>query len=270
MGVSKNLKMKNLILILLTTISVNIYGQKDTITTTVNWPLGIVNSGNYLFIVENTDNEITKIDLTIQNPTPVVITNGLFNPHYLTIVGNYLYFTEYSGNKISKIDITQTNPVPATVISGLNGPLGGMKINGNELYFFEYSSSEISMIDISSPTPIITNIDVGVVGGDIEFIGNDMYVSDFQNDLILKYTNLLLSIKEEINPSFEIFPNPSSNFISIKGVVERMTGSIYNSLGVKIREFIIHDNITLDISCLNTGTYFVVFPNGWSNKFKKE
>ena len=180
-----------------------------------------------------------------------------------------MFFSEYNGNKISKIDITQTNPVPATVISGLNGPLGGMKINGNELYFFEYSSSEISMIDISSPTPISTNIDVGVVGGDIEFIGNDMYVSDFQNDLILKYTNQVLSIKKVINPSFEIFPNPSSDFISIKGVVEQMTGTIYNSLGVKIREFITYDNVTLDIRSFNTGTYFIVFQNGWSNKFIK-
>lgn len=346
--------MKNLVLLILTTISVNTYGQKDTITTAVKNPLGIVNSDNYLFIAEADDNEITKIDLTIQNPIPVAIISGFSRPNFLTVVGNFLYFTEYYENRISKIDLTQTfpkptivvsglntpeylklngndlyfsefnagkiskidithsNPIPTTVISGLNtpygleingndlfysefsgnkiskiditqvnpkptivindisGPLGGMKIKGNKLYFFEYQSRKISMIDITSSTPTVKNIDVDVAGGDIEFIGNDMYISDFENNLILKYSNQIVSISNVINPSFEIFPNPSSDFISIKGVVEKMSGTIFNFSGVKIQEFTTHDNETLDISFLNPGTYFVVFTNGVASKFIKK
>jgi len=345
--------MNKLVLLLSIFSSAYAYGQKDTITSSVNWPIGIAEHNNYLFIAEANDNEITKIDLSIPDPTPIPVIGGLSRPNYLTFDGNYLYFTEleagiiskidvnqtnpikdtvvsglnfpqdlllhgtdlyfttqnsifkidisvsssvpslvldgldfamglalngdqlyyseFTGNKISRIDLLSTDPLPSTIISGLNGPLGSMKINGTDLYFFEYNSDEISSIDISSSTPAVTNIDVGVTGADFEFVGSDMYVSDFQNNFILKYANqIVLNIETISNPDFQIYPNPSIHFIGFKGLPKAMNCTIFNSLGSKIKEVLVSDSYKLDIDFLKSGQYFIVFENGWSKTFIKE
>jgi DNA-binding beta-propeller fold protein YncE len=307
-----------------------------------------VNNGGFLYIVEADDDEISKIDLTIPDPTPVSIVNGLWRPNFVISVGNFLYFTEFFGNRISKIDITQPNPVPVivveglntpedllligndlfdagkickiditqpnpvpvtvisglgwptgieingndlyisensaqriskidisisnpviiNVIGGLNGPLGGMKINGNDLYFFQYDRSEISKIDISSPTPVVTNIDIGVSGADLEFVGNDMYVSDFENGLILKYPDqLILNITTFSNSNFQIYPNPTSDFISFRGLPLSTKCIIFNTLGNRLMEVVISDYSKLDIRSLKTGSYFIVSENRWTKTF---
>ena len=113
--------MKNLILITFILTFYNSFGQ-TVITTGVNWPLGIIEKSDYLYIVEAEDNEISKIDLTLPNPSPITVVSGLSRPNHLIASGDFLYVTEYTGNRISKIDITQTNPIPVTVVSGLTTP----------------------------------------------------------------------------------------------------------------------------------------------------
>jgi hypothetical protein len=340
--------MKNLLIIISLLYSAYSFGQKDTITSSVNWPLGIVEKDNYLFIAEADDNKITKIDLSVSNPIPTTVISGLSRPNFLLCDGSYLYFTEYNagviskidinqinpikdtvisglnspkdlllnntdlyfttpttifkidislsnpdtstvisglngpiglelngtelyyseynGNIISKIDISLPNPVPSIVISGLNGPIGGMSINGSELYFAEYGSSEISKINITDPNPTITNVDYGVSAADFAFVGNDLYVSDFLNNLILKYSEILTSVSLITKTSVKIYPNPSSDFITFEGVQENLNCTIYNVLGSKVDDFIVFDKLTLDVSSFMEGTYLFVFENGLSKK----
>ncbi len=235
----------------------------------VQTPEDLVISGNDLYFTEYNQGTISKIDITQSNPTPTIILSGLLTPYGLEINGDDLYFSEYLGNSISKIDLTSATPIITDVISGLQGPLGGLVIIDTVLYFIEVTSNEIAQLDINSPSPSVTLIDDGYHAGDFAFVGNDMYVSDVQNGLILKYADQIVSTVALEIPSVSIFPNPSSDFVIIKGITEQSNCSIYNLLGMKIQEVVISNNYTLDISSFESGSYFFVFDDKWTKKIIK-
>jgi len=336
------------ILILFPLYAFGQFMNKDTVTTMVNWPIGLAEYNNTLFIAEGDDNEITKIDLSESNPTPEIVIGELDRPNYMAFYGSDLYFSEFSGgliskinvdqsnpkkdtilmglnsprdlifngtdlyfssrnmiqkiditstdpepvtiiseagsilelalsgndlyyseydeNTISKLDISESNPIPTLVISDLDLPLSGMTIKDSELYFSQYGVSEISKIDISTAEPTIVNIDVNVVIADLAFIGDDLYASDFQNSLILKYSNTALSTNTLATAPISIYPNPATDYITIEGLEDKLDGAIYNSLGAKIQAFSISDQTTIDIGNFAPGIYLLVFENGWTKR----
>lgn len=343
--------MRLLITLLLICQVANSYAQKDTLTTDVDWPIGLAIHNNILFIAEAVGNQISTLDLNIPNSSPqTFITGGLDRPNFMKIVGDYLYFAEYGG-RISKVDLTQTNPSPVTILSGLlspksiliynsdlyytrynqiskidltesnpiptivldgldgvinlamegqnlyfseytggriskidltasnpqpitilsdlDGPLGGMTINNNELYFYEHGDTTISVVNINSQDSIPTIFDTGVISGDIYINGNDIYISDFKNDLILRYTNVISSINEPIEQSFIIFPNPTRDFIEIKGNDNPLNYSITTSTGKIITNFNKLNENRIDISLLPSGMYVLTFDNGETYKIIK-
>lgn len=344
--------MKTLLFILLLFSCVTSYSQRDTITTEVNWPLGLAINGNYLFIAEADGDEISRLDITLPNSVPETFVSDLQRPNFMDISGNDLYFTEISGGKLSKIDITEPNPVPVTifsgldsprnliingtdlyfgelstiykvdltqttlskvvvisglngpltfaingnefyyseypenkiskidltestptpitVISGLNGPLS-MAINGTELFFAEYGSSVISIIDISLINPSISNFDTNLRAADMLFVGNDLYASDFYNDLILKYDDVITGINSisSIGGEILIYPNPVRYSISFSGLTREVHCVIFNSSGREVKKAKIYDGKQIDIAEFVPGIYFIQFDNGQSKKFIK-
>ncbi|MFZ1496830.1 MAG: T9SS type A sorting domain-containing protein, partial [Saprospiraceae bacterium] len=164
-----------------------------------------------------------------------------------------------------------TNPVPITVINGLNGPISGMKVNGTDLYFYEHLNNSISKIDITASSPVVINIDSGYHAGDFEFVGNDMFVSDVENNLILKYTNLLLSTNDNFLPnSISVFPNPSNYYIQLSGLTKPENYLIYSVLGVEVKNGIISNIDRIDIQNLKTGQYYIKLNNGHTLNFIKD
>jgi len=115
---------------------------------------GILFSGNYLYIAEESDNKIVKININETNPQIVDVVTGLNGPKKLALNGDYLYISESIGGKISKIDITQTNPSIENVLTGLNNPVG-LAFKRDYLYFSESESDKISRINITQSTPSI-------------------------------------------------------------------------------------------------------------------
>lgn len=344
--------MKTLLFILLLFSCVTSYSQRDTITTEVNWPLGLAISGNSLFIAEADGDEISRLDITLSNAVPETFVSDLERPNFMDISGNDLYFTEFSGGKLSKIDITEPNPVPVIifsgldsprnliingtdlyfgelstiykvdltqttlsmviVISGLNGPLTfaisgnefyyseypenkiskidltestptpvtvidglngpfGVTINGSELYFAEYGSSVISIIDISLIDPSISNFDTNLSAADLLFVGSDLYVSDFINDLILKYDDVVTGVNNisSIVGEILIYPNPVRNSIYFNGITKEVHCVIFNSSGREVKKAKIYDGKQIDVEDLVPGIYFIQFDNGQSKKFIK-
>jgi hypothetical protein len=67
-----------------------------------------------------------------------------------------------------------------------------------------------------------------------------------------------------------IFPNPSSDFLQISGLMKAEKYILYNTLGVKISNGIISDNEKMNIQNLTNGIYFLKFENGNTLKFLKK
>lgn len=70
--------------------------------------------------------------------------------------------------------------------------------------------------------------------------------------------------------TIKIFPNPSSQFIEISGLITSQVYTIYNTLGAEIKKGIISNNNQIDIRDFTDGLYFLKFENGNMIKFIKE
>ena len=121
-------------------------------------------------------------------------------------------------------------------------------------------SNEISKIDFSVVSPIISNIDTGYIAGSFEFFGNDLYVSDHVNGLILRYPNHTLSINSLLTPIFSLYPNPTTSRINIDldEIKSNINLQLINTLGQVIltKNYKSTKQINLDLDTPN-GIYFL-------------
>lgn len=84
-------------------------------------------------------------------------------------------------------------------------------------------------------------------------------------------TDQNLSIAEiESSKKVRLFPNPSSNFITISGSTEPMQYEIYNLLGTRINYGSLSDDNKIDIQSLTKGLYIMKFSNGMMANFIKQ
>lgn len=67
-----------------------------------------------------------------------------------------------------------------------------------------------------------------------------------------------------------VYPNPTSDFITITGLKNSESYKIYDALGTEILGGIISDNEKIDIKNYSIGLYFFKFENGNTIKFIKE
>jgi len=82
--------------------------------------------------------------------------------------------------------------------------------------------------------------------------------------------NFALGVDELVDyKSILLSPNPANNFINIK-VASKMQIKILDVLGKTIGQFAVKNNLTIDISMLENGLYFVVDEDGNAIKFIKE
>ncbi len=214
-------------------------------------------------------NMISKLDLTEPSATPIRVYSGLSQIINLATDGVDLYFSEYVEDRISKINLNVPSTVPIPVLTGLDGPSSAMMILEGELYFFEYGISTISVVDIDTVGADKMIFDTGVNGGDILIYDNDIYVSDFVNDLVIRYGNVISSIENPILSTFDIFPNPTTAFLEIKGKETELDFLITTTSGELVSEYKNFDGNRIDVSALASGTYVLVFENGEAHRFVK-
>lgn len=78
------------------------------------------------------------------------------------------------------------------------------------------------------------------------------------------------SIKEtNINDSFEIFPNPTSQFVNIKNIEEQSRVSILDLKGSSVFSKVLFNDDVLNIEALSPGVYFLRIETASSNTIKK-
>ncbi|AOW19312.1 T9SS type A sorting domain-containing protein [Urechidicola croceus] len=176
--------MKYLHALLFLVVTNVINAQITDVVTNLNYPTALIVIGNELYIGENF--EITKIDLTSNNPTPVTVVNGVITPTDFLLHGNNLYIAEGDNTRISKLDITAITPSLTTVVQVSNFPTG-LALNGNDLYIAELFGNRISKIDITDPSPQLNEVVAGVNGPrGILLEGNELYIAEDYSNKISK------------------------------------------------------------------------------------
>lgn len=92
---------------------------------------------------------------------------------------------------------------------------------------------------------------------------------DFLYSLSIECGNTL-SIDNLVNNTLKLYPNPSSDFISITNLKSSQNYMIVNQIGQQVKKGVISTNGQIDIRDLSHGLYFLKFINGDAIKFLKK
>lgn len=230
------------------------------VVTGLSEPNGLLLKGNDLYIAEIGGGKLSKIDITAATPTTAVdVITGLNTPLDLALNGNDLYIVEVNANKISKIDITAATPTTTTVVTGLNKPLH-IELSGTILYISEADGDKISKIDITAsiPTTAITVTNAIESPECLALKNNELYFSSFPDSgptIIGKYNLAPLSVNNFDLEAIKLYPNPTTDYIQVEGLTEKIDYSVFNILGQEIQKGIISPQIKIDFQNVNNGMY---------------
>lgn len=243
----------------------------ETLLSGLDYPKSVLVHDSFLYFSEF--GKISRINLNEENPAIEIIRNDLISFINLASDGESLYFLDYGSDKISKINFDSIFSNPEEILTQLNNPLSGMTIIEDLLFYFEYGSTEISYINIASENSTPTVFENQVVSGDIIAHGNYLYVSDFMNDLILRYNtrgfNIISNNDELIDQEILLFPNPAHNIIYLTESRDLSNYKLVNATGTLI-EVNPEPNVQqINIEHLVPGIYFLISEDGKKFKFTK-
>ena len=84
-------------------------------------------------------------------------------------------------------------------------------------------------------------------------------------------TEILLGINDfDSNKTYSLYPNPSSRFIGISGLTQDISYRIYDSLGRRVKNGTLSPDVTISITNLTNGLYFLQLENRNTLRFIKE
>ncbi|MBU2927026.1 T9SS type A sorting domain-containing protein [Winogradskyella psychrotolerans] len=127
--------------------------------------------------------------------------------------------------------------------------------SNGQIQILSYNESDTPLPPASSYSAWIA----GICDPTGDFSGDGTYVGE-----------LSVADVELFNNEIKLFPNPTTDFIGVSGLIKTEKYSISNILGSKIMSGTISNNEKLDIQNLNKGLYFMTFDNGSSIKFIKK
>ena len=93
---------------------------------------------------------------------------------------------------------------------------------------------------------------------------------DFLYSLSIECGNTLSIDDLNFENKFSLFPNPSSDYITVSNLKSTESYLIVNQLGQKVKKGIISNNQQIDIRNFTNGLYFLKLENGNTIKFIKE
>lgn len=238
---------------------------------TSDTPDGIAIKGNDLYFSLEVSGTIAKIDISEVNPVMKIVASGFSDPTGIAIHGNNLYVAEFNGNRISKLDISSDNPVRMDYMTELNNPTE-ILVYEDKLLVSEFSNNRILLVNIDNTTPVIIDTITNITQPTGLFINNsDLYVCVYGENKIIKMPISTLNVQN--NSSIEniiLYPNPSSDFVTITGISKPLTYEVNNYLGVKVMKGTITNKSNIDIRNLPIGVYFIILENGISKKIIKK
>ncbi|WP_157776689.1 T9SS type A sorting domain-containing protein [Flavobacterium crassostreae] len=237
----------------------------ETVITGVLEPTGIVIDGDYLYIAEYNAQKISKLNLTTLVKTDYLI--GLSGPTGLVISNNILYFSEFDTNVISKVDLTAAVPVVTQMGSGFNEP-AFLNLVGSELYFANYGSGKLSKMNITNQ--IVSDVATSL-GGVYGLVNNGafLFLSQRDTNKISKISLTNLSTANfDIENQVSIYPNPTSNYLTLQNVLKNSEITISDFSGRIIKQFK-YQKPTIDLQSFEKGIYFLTIDKNKTIKFIK-
>jgi hypothetical protein len=106
--------------------------------------------------------------------------------------------------------------------------------------------------------------------GDVELVGNNLYVADINNNTITQFVISTAGVKDYSALGLNMYPNPTSEYINIDGLTTAQSYIISNVLGENVQSGEISPNENINVKTLKSGVYFVKLANGVTLKFLKE
>lgn len=237
----------------------------ETVITGVLEPTGIVIAGDYLYIAEYNANKISKLNLTTLVKTDYL--TGISGPTGLVISNDILYFSDFDTNVISKVDLTAATPVVTQMSSGFDEP-AFLNLVGSELYIANYGSGKLSKMNTTNMTVSDVATNLGGVYG-LVHNGTHLFLSQRDTNKISKISLPNLSTTNfDIETQASVYPNPVSNYLTLKNVLINSNITISDINGRIVKRFI-YQKPTIDIQSLEKGIYFLTINKNKSIKFIK-
>ncbi|WP_411895173.1 leucine-rich repeat protein [Winogradskyella sp. A2] len=270
--------------------------------TAVNFPSSISNIGNYAFMrcyaLETIDLSATSVTTLgdyaftrCESATSIVL------PNTMTSIGDFNFY--YCGS-LTQIDIPNTATslgirafsysgltsidIPDSVttiglsafevcadLETINVPNSITSI-GDNVFYGNYSLTSFN-IGVSVPLIINSNVFAGtpinnaILNVPAGSESNYATAPVWQNFGTINGT--LSTNEQNIANSVMIYPNPSSEFLSIRGIKEQEFYVIYNLEGKMVSKGIISNNLKVNIQRLKNGVYFLKLNDYDAIKFIK-
>lgn len=124
--------------------------------------------------------------------------------------------------------------------------------------FADYCSSQIGILNADNSvvwTSAFTGNNFATFGEDS---GKELYAASVNNGKIYKISTTTMATGEHPQRSFKMYPNPASGTIFIDGLkTNNNTAEINNAEGRKVLETKVKDDLSIDISTLKSGIYFI-------------
>lgn len=245
---------------------------KEVCNTGLSVPARILLAGTDLYIAGSGTSEIVKVDVTAPLPTTPESVVSVSAAVGMELVGDSIYVCLASADKIARFSINDPAPVLEDVItSGLNFP-HSLLLVGDEMYVSNTSLNSIVKFNINDANPTLTTVyypDAPLV---LRLRDGRLHVRLRDEDKIVRTEEVLYTSTTNaiISSKLKLYPNPSSDFIVIKGLENYARGSILNLLGQEVANFEISPDETIDVRNLETGTYLIKIAEQQTLKLVKQ
>lgn len=202
--------------------------------------------------------------------------NGSYNCAEFSSNSRFLY-TTYMGSSsfyIHQFDLSSNNIISTKTAIDSTHPYnsfikGTMQLGPNgKIYVSHVSSSSISVID----EPDSIGLSCNYQRNQISLMGKSAWweFPNFPSSFF--YSNQITTTNSEItkNRNISIYPNPSAEFIQIKGINDPIEYIIYNMQGVVQKNGFTSNLNQINISSLENGLYIISDKKTFNKKFIKQ
>ncbi|GGZ75054.1 LamG-like jellyroll fold domain-containing protein [Algibacter mikhailovii] len=229
-----------------------------------------------------------------------------FESGFLTLFGGVKMSTRFPTNQWIHVAVTYST-VDSSVALYVNGELeaaaigvvidisgvgAGIGNNGSDDVFNGYID-DVRIWDIArSRSEILSDMNTCLTGTETNLyafynfdegtgtVVNDLTGNNFNGTLVnmdpvtawIPYDscNSLSIENQNTNLQISLFPNPSSDFVSISGLKTKTNYEVYNAIGSKVLKGTLAINDKIDVQNLTSGIYLLKLESGSALKFIKE
>lgn len=220
-------------------------------------PDGITVYNNKIYV--SSGNDIYTIDLSLNNPSPVLfledVTLSSGGTNGICIYNNLLFATNNAIGELVKYNLNSATPSKEVIFNNFKGR--GLTIGNNKIYSTGDSPTKIFEIDpINGTFTEIAQSNIPT-GWDIVTNSNSIFISNLEGGEVVKFNFSNLSVENFINERLIIYPNPTSEFIEFSEIFQNSEIIVYDLNGRIVKEVKLKNTNKLNISDLQNGIYII-------------